>query len=92
VLSPRERDILCLVASGFPNKGIAHRLGISHSTVKSYVSHLMAALELSNRVELAMWATYHPEALDGCAVAPGLHGAGCPCLTCRAARAEPEAA
>jgi DNA-binding NarL/FixJ family response regulator len=82
VLSPREREILALIASGFANKEIAHRLRIRLSTLKGHVARLMAGLELSNRVELAMWAHWHPEALTGHAVAPGLHGDGCPCPSC----------
>lgn len=48
-LSPRELQILMLVADGLPNKDIARRLGISRHTVKSHLARAYEALGAHNR-------------------------------------------
>jgi two-component system response regulator NreC len=55
-LSPRERQILRLLAEGYSNKEIAEKLVISPSTVHTHRSNLMEKLELSNRRELIQYA------------------------------------
>ncbi len=50
-LSPREREVLELVASGLPNKAIARTLGISDHTVKFHVSSVLAKLDAGSRTE-----------------------------------------
>jgi NarL family two-component system response regulator LiaR len=50
-LTPREREILKLVAEGLNNTEIADKLFISRSTVKTHVSNILAKLEASSRVE-----------------------------------------
>ena len=55
-LTGRERQILGHVAAGMSNKAIAKALGISHDTVKLHVSHILAKLGLSSRVEAAVFA------------------------------------
>jgi two-component system nitrate/nitrite response regulator NarL len=54
-LTPRERDILKLIAQGLPNKMIARRLTITESTVKVHVKHLLKKMKLKSRVEAAVW-------------------------------------
>lgn len=54
-LTPRERDILKLIAQGLPNKMIARRLEITESTVKVHVKHLLKKMKLKSRVEAAVW-------------------------------------
>ncbi|BDH45622.1 nitrate/nitrite response regulator protein NarL [Salmonella enterica subsp. enterica serovar Choleraesuis] len=54
-LTPRERDILKLIAQGLPNKMIARRLDITESTVKVHVKHLLKKMKLKSRVEAAVW-------------------------------------
>ncbi|WP_098504185.1 response regulator transcription factor [Tepidiforma thermophila] len=54
-LSPRERDVARLVASGMTNAEIARSLGLSASTVKHYVESAMRKAGVTNRVLLAMW-------------------------------------
>ena len=50
-LTPRETQVLELLAEGLPNKAIADRLGISDQTVKFHVASIMGKLGASNRVE-----------------------------------------
>lgn len=50
-LSPREHEVLELVASGLPNKAIARTLGISDHTVKFHVSSVLAKLDAGSRTE-----------------------------------------
>lgn len=56
-LSPREREILCLIARGDSNKHIARALDIAETTVKIHVQHILRKLDLSNRVHAAVYAT-----------------------------------
>lgn len=50
-LSDRERDVLTLVGEGLCNKEIGRRLGIKASTVDTYLSNVMAKLEVHSRSE-----------------------------------------
>lgn len=56
-LSPREREILALIARGDSNKAIARELGIAETTVKIHVQHILRKLQLSSRVQAAVYAT-----------------------------------
>lgn len=56
-LTPRERDVLRLIARGYAYKQIAQTLSISPRTVESHVSAVLRKLQLSSRHELAHWAT-----------------------------------
>lgn len=55
-LTPRERQIIKLIAAGLPNKLIARKLSITEGTVKVHVKHLLKKLHLRSRVEVAVWA------------------------------------
>jgi len=55
-LTERERQILEHVACGKSNKVIANALNISHDTVKLHVRHILAKLNMSSRVEAAVFA------------------------------------
>jgi DNA-binding NarL/FixJ family response regulator len=55
-LTPREREVLQLIARGYMYKEIAHRLGISPKTVEAHVSAVLRKLQLSSRHELTRWA------------------------------------
>lgn len=55
-LTPREQDVLLLLAQGFEDAEIAERLHISRATVRSHVSNLLAKLDLRNRVEATLFA------------------------------------
>jgi DNA-binding NarL/FixJ family response regulator len=58
-LTPRERDVLALVASGLPNKSIARRLEISEKTVKAHLTRVFAVVGVSDRTSAALWAQRH---------------------------------
>ena len=58
-LTPREREVLQLIARGYLYKEIAARLHISAKTVESHVSSVLRKLQLSTRHELTRWATQH---------------------------------
>jgi DNA-binding NarL/FixJ family response regulator len=55
-LTPRERDILALVATGCSNKEIANELTLSERTVRTHVSNILAKLRLSSRTQAALTA------------------------------------
>jgi RNA polymerase sigma factor (sigma-70 family) len=55
-LTPREREVLELVALGLTNRDIAQQLYISEGTVKTHVTHLLTRLNLRNRAQLAIHA------------------------------------
>jgi two-component system, NarL family, nitrate/nitrite response regulator NarL len=58
-LTQREREILAHLAKGESNKAIARQLDISYDTVKLHVRHILAKLNLSSRVEAAVFAVEH---------------------------------
>jgi DNA-binding NarL/FixJ family response regulator len=58
-LTPREREVLQLIARGYMYKEIAARLHVSVKTVESHVSNVLRKLQLSTRHELTRWATEH---------------------------------
>ena len=56
-LSAREREILACIARGDSNKLIARALDIAETTVKVHVQHILRKLQLSSRVQAAVYAT-----------------------------------
>lgn len=56
ILSPREREVLALVAAGHSNKAIAEALYLSPNTIKTHVSSLLTKLRAGTRVQLAVIA------------------------------------
>ncbi len=61
-LTAREREILGYLAQGMSNKAIARALDISHDTVKLHVRHILSKLNLTSRVEAAVFAVEHKSA------------------------------
>ena len=56
-LTPRQRDVIRLMARGLPNKSIARELNCSDGTVKLHVSAILRTLHASNRTEAVQAAT-----------------------------------
>jgi DNA-binding NarL/FixJ family response regulator len=57
LLTPRERQVLRLIARGYSYRDIATELEISTKTVESHVSSVLRKLQLSNRHQLTHWAS-----------------------------------
>ena len=55
-LTPREEEILRLIAKGYSNKRVARELDLAVGTVKVHVKHILKKLRLRTRVEAAVWA------------------------------------
>ena len=58
-LSPREREVLVMVAEGLPNKLIARRLSISEKTVKAHLTSVFRQIGVTDRTQAALWAQRH---------------------------------
>ncbi len=58
-LSPREREILAVVARGLTNAEIAAQLDLSEHTVKRHVTNILTKLDLANRSAAAAFAVHH---------------------------------
>jgi DNA-binding NarL/FixJ family response regulator len=56
-LTPREREVLRLIARGYAYKEVGRELGISVKTVETHVSSVLRKLQLSSRHQLARWAS-----------------------------------
>lgn len=56
-LTPREKEVMRLIARGFAYKQVASKLDISIKTVETHVSAVLRKLQLSNRHELTRWAS-----------------------------------
>lgn len=56
-LTAREKEVLRLIARGYPYKQVARRLSISVKTVETHVSSVLRKLQLSSRYELTRWAS-----------------------------------
>jgi DNA-binding NarL/FixJ family response regulator len=57
-LTPREREVLTLLAEGVSNQQIAERLVISERTARTHVSAILAKLGLASRTQAALWAVH----------------------------------
>jgi RNA polymerase sigma factor (sigma-70 family) len=58
-LSPREKEVLSLIAQGASNKEIAQKLYISERTVKAHVTSILSQLNLRDRTQAAILATQY---------------------------------
>lgn len=58
-LTRQERNVLMLVVAGLPNRPIAKRLSISERTVRNHMTSILQKLNLTNRVELILFAYQH---------------------------------
>jgi DNA-binding NarL/FixJ family response regulator len=57
--TPREIEVLQLVASGAANKEIAAQLSITERTARTHVSNILGKLGLASRTQAALWAVDH---------------------------------
>jgi DNA-binding NarL/FixJ family response regulator len=55
-LTPREREVLELIADGRSNRQIGRALGVTERTARTHVSNILAKLGLASRTQAAMWA------------------------------------
>ncbi|WP_317201608.1 response regulator transcription factor [Janthinobacterium sp.] len=58
-LTPREREAMTFLARGQSNKEIARELDVAESTVKIHVQNILKKLQLSSRVQIAVYAVEH---------------------------------
>lgn len=58
-LTPREREVLRLLAQGLTNRAIARELTVAEKTVKAHVSNLLAKLGVEDRTQAALYAVRH---------------------------------
>jgi DNA-binding NarL/FixJ family response regulator len=61
LLTPREEQVVALVAEGLSNRETAAELGLSEHTVKKYMLRIFDKLGISTRVELVLYAVSHGE-------------------------------
>ncbi|MBW4521405.1 MAG: response regulator transcription factor [Scytolyngbya sp. HA4215-MV1] len=65
-LTRREREVLCLIASGRSNKEIAQQLVLTEGTVRNHISHLLTRLNLRDRTQAAIVAHAFLTWLENC--------------------------
>jgi two-component system nitrate/nitrite response regulator NarL len=63
LLSPRESEVMLLVADGLSNKEIGRRLDLREGTVKVHLYNIYQKLDVNNRAALAAFATLYPDAI-----------------------------
>jgi pimeloyl-ACP methyl ester carboxylesterase/DNA-binding CsgD family transcriptional regulator len=59
VVSPREREVVILIARGLSNRRIADQLSISPATVERHVANILIKLGFHSRAQIAAWAVTH---------------------------------
>jgi len=58
-LTPRETDVISLIAAGVPNKEISRRLELSMNTVKSHIRTAYRSMGVTSRTQAVLWAVDH---------------------------------
>jgi DNA-binding NarL/FixJ family response regulator len=61
LLTPREEQVVALVADGLTNRAVATELGLSEHTIKKYLLRIFDKVGISSRVELVLYAMSHGE-------------------------------
>jgi DNA-binding NarL/FixJ family response regulator len=62
-LTPREREVACLVGDGDSNKEIATKINVTEATVKAHLTAVFRKLEVSDRLRLALYMAEHGQEL-----------------------------
>ncbi|HXH43430.1 MAG TPA: LuxR C-terminal-related transcriptional regulator [Bradyrhizobium sp.] len=57
--TPRERELMMLIARGMQNKNIAYELNISENTVRAHIGNIMRKYRLQNRTQIAIAFALH---------------------------------
>ncbi|PDT91532.1 helix-turn-helix transcriptional regulator [Bradyrhizobium sp. Y36] len=57
--TPRERELMMLIARGMQNKNIAYELKISENTVRAHIGNIMRKYRLQNRTQIAIAFALH---------------------------------
>ena len=65
LLTPREEQVVALVAEGLGNREVAQELNLSEHTVKKYLFRIFDKLGISSRVELVLYAVHHGDPRHG---------------------------
>jgi DNA-binding NarL/FixJ family response regulator len=63
LLTPREEQVVALVADGLSNRDTARELDLSEHTIKKYLFRIFDKLGISSRVELVLYAVNHGDPL-----------------------------
>ena len=58
-MTPRQREVAALIASGLSNEQIARRLVLTSGTVANHVEHILRRLDFAGRAQIAVWAVEH---------------------------------
>lgn len=58
-LTPRELDVVALLAEGLTNRQIGARLFITEGTARLHVKHILSKLGFTSRAQIAAWAVEH---------------------------------
>jgi DNA-binding NarL/FixJ family response regulator len=58
-LTPREAEVLSLIAAGLSNGEIARQLVVSEGTVKTHINHLLAKIDARDRAQAVTFAYQH---------------------------------
>jgi DNA-binding NarL/FixJ family response regulator len=61
LLTPREAQVVALIAEGLSNRATARELNLSEHTVKKYLFRIFEKLGISSRVELVLYAVHHSD-------------------------------
>ena len=56
ILTPREVEILSMIATGLSNQQVADQLRVSHHTVKRHLHNIFKKINVPNRLQAALWS------------------------------------